>query len=131
MIKNYRIEGAISRGFGEGAFFMSIKHYQKEIKKKLGFNAYPGTLNLKVGKKQKDLLKNLKQIKIKGFRQKNRIFGRIDCYKAKIKNIDGAIIIPYLTKHKNIIEFIAPVHIKSALKLKEEDKVKVDINVIP
>lgn len=127
MIKNYKVEGHIARGFGEGAFFMSIKHYQKEIKIKLGFKAYPGTLNIKVGKKQKDLLKNLKKIKINGFKENERIFGGADCYKAKIKNIDGAIIIPQFTKHKDIIEFIAPIHIKSTFKLKDGDNIHFKI----
>lgn len=121
--KNF-INGAIVKGFGEGAYFMSMPHYQKEIKKKLGFEAYPGTLNLKVNKKEMGLLKKFEKIKIDGFKKNNKTFGGVDCYKAKIKNINGAIIMPHITKHKNIIEFIAPVHLKSELKLKDGDKVK-------
>ncbi len=121
------ISGVIIRGLGEGTYFMSMQHYQKEIKKKLGFRAYPGTLNLKVEKKYIDLLKNFKQIKINGFKQKNKTFGGADCFKAKIKNIYGAIIIPHLTKHNDIIELIAPMHLKSELKLKDGDKVKVEL----
>lgn len=122
------IGGVIARGLGEGTFFMSMRHYQKEIQKKLGFAAYPGTLNIKVGKKQRLLLNNLKKILIEGFKQGNKIFGGIDCYKATMKNINGAIIIPHMTKHKDIIEFIAPVHIKTELNLKDGSKVKVGIN---
>ncbi len=122
------ISGVIIRGLGEGTYFMSMQHYQKEIKKKLGFKAYPGTLNLKVDGEQFNSLKNFKQIKINGFKQKNKTFGGVDCYKAKIKNINGAIIIPHTSKHKkNIIEFIAPIHLKSELKLKEGNKVKVEL----
>ena len=43
------------------------------------------------------------------------------------KNVNGSIIVPHLTKHKDIIEFIAPVHLKSELKLKDGDKVKVEL----
>ena len=127
MSKNCTTEGTIARGLGEGAFFMSMEHYQKEIKKKLGFVPYPGTLNLKVGKKQKNLLKKCSQIKINGFKKKNKTFGGADCFKAKIKSIYGSIIIPHLTKHKDTIEFIAPVHIKSELKLKDGDKIKIEL----
>ena len=121
------MNGVIVRGLGEGTYFMSMQHYQKEIRKKLGFKAYPGTLNLKVDGKKINLLKSFNQIKINGFRQKNKTFGGAYCYKAKIKNINGAIIIPHLTKHKNIIEFIAAVHLKSQLKLKDGDKVRVEL----
>ncbi|MBI2656648.1 CTP-dependent riboflavin kinase [Candidatus Woesearchaeota archaeon] len=125
--KHTILDGCIVRGLGEGAFFMSMHHYQKEIKKKLGFKAYPGTLNLKVNKKQIDLLKKINSITIVGFKKDNKTFGGADCYKAKIKSINGSIIVPHLTKHKDVIEFIAPVHLKSELKLKDGDRIKVEL----
>ncbi|MBI2102015.1 CTP-dependent riboflavin kinase [Candidatus Woesearchaeota archaeon] len=120
-------DGTVARGLGEGAFFVSMPHYQKEIRKKLGFEAYPGTLNLKVGKKHMNLLKNLVPIKINGFKLNNRTFGGASCYKAKIKNINGSVIVPDLTKHKDVLEFIAPVHMKSELNLKDGSKIKVEL----
>ena len=121
------ISGIIIRGLGEGAYFMSMLHYQKEIKKKIGFKAYPGTLNLKVSRDQINSLKKIKPIEIDGFKKNKKNFGGVDCYMAKIKSINGSIIIPHLTKHKDIIEFIAPVHLKSELKLKDGDKIKVEL----
>lgn len=121
------IDGLIVRGLREGAYFMSMQHYQKEIKKKLGFSAYPGTLNIKVSKKQKTSLDDSGKILIEGFIKGDKTFGGIDCYKATIKNINGAVIIPHMTKHRDIIEFIAPVHLKSSLKLKDGDKIKVEL----
>lgn len=125
--KKIVLSGAIVRGLGEGTYFMSMKHYQKEIKENLGFVAYPGTLNLKVSKKQIDLLKDIIPIKIDGFTSGNKTFGGVNCYKAKIKNINGAIIVPDLTKHKDIIEFIAPVHLKTELKIKDGGEVKIEL----
>ena len=121
------IIGIIVSGLGEGAYFMSMPHYKKEIKKKLGFDAYPGTLNLKVSRNNIDSLKKLNPVKIEGFKKDNKTFGGADCYKAKIKNTNGAIIVPHLTKHEEVIEFIAPIHLKSSLKLKDGDKVKVEL----
>lgn len=125
--KRMVLKGIVVRGLGEGTFFMSMQRYQKEVKKRLGLNAYPGTLNLKVGKKQADLLRNIPPIKIDGWKSGSKTFGGVNCYKAKIKNIDGSIIMPDLTKHKDIIEFIAPVHLKSELRLKEGDKVEIKL----
>jgi len=122
------IEGIVTSGIGEGSFFMSMDHYKNEIKKKLGFDAYPGTLNLKIDTKQYDLLKNFNSTRIDGFNNVNKKLGGANCYKAKIKNINGSIIIPDLTKHKkDIIEFIAPVHLKSKLKINDGDKIKVEL----
>ena len=121
------LSGIIVKGLGEGTYFMSMQHYQNEIKKKLGFKPYPGTLNLKVGKKQINLLKKIVPIKINGFKSVNKTFGGASCYKAKIKTINSAIIIPDLTKHKDIIEIIAPVHMKSELKLKDGDEIQVGL----
>ena len=125
--KKVVLNGTIARGLGEGAYFMSMQHYKKEIKKKLGFDAYPGTLNLKVSKSQINSLKKIKPIEIDSFKKNNKTFGGADCYRAKIKSINGSIIIPHLTKHKDVIEFIAPVHLKSELKLKDGDKIKVEL----
>ena len=126
--KNVVIAGIIVRGLGEGTYFMSMKHYQEELKNKLGFNTYPGTLNLKVNKKQINLLNNFTPIKINGFKSGNKKFGGANCYMAKIKNINGSIIVPDLTKHnKNVIEFIAPHHLKSELNLRDGDKIKIEL----
>ena len=122
------LDGIITHGLGEGAIFMSMEHYKKEIKEKLGFDAYPGTLNLKVSKEQIDSLKKINPIRIDGYEKDNKTFGGADCYKARINNINGSIIIPDINKHKeDIIEFIAPVDLKSELKLKEGDKRKIEL----
>jgi riboflavin kinase len=119
--------GIVTSGLGKGALFISMNYYKEEIKKKLGFDAYPGTLNLKVDKKQLDLLKDIAIITIDGYEKDNKTFGGANCYKARINNINGAIIIPDLTKHKDIMEFIAPVNLKSELKIKEGDKIKIEL----
>ena len=120
------VKGVIIKGLGEGAYFMSMLHYRNEIKKKLGFDAFPGTLNVKIKENRYSLLKNLKTIKISGYTSDNKIFGGASCYKAKIKNINGAIILPDVNKNpENIVEFIAPVNLKSELKLKDKDKVEI------
>ncbi|MBI2557829.1 CTP-dependent riboflavin kinase [Candidatus Woesearchaeota archaeon] len=125
--KGMILNGTVVRGLGEGAYFISMRHYQKEIKKKLGFNAYPGTLNLRVDKKQTGIFKNIAPIRIDGYRSGNKTFGGASCYKAKIKNTSLYFIMPDLTKHKNVVELIAPFRLKSKLKLKDGDKIKVKL----
>lgn len=121
------ISGIIAAGLGEGAFFMSMGHYRNEIRQKLGFDAYPGTLNIKTNGKVS--FEGLSKIRIEGYASNKKKFGGAICYRAKLKNIEGAIIFPDLTRHdKNIIEFIAPVYLRSELKL--EDGVEITIELL-
>lgn len=120
-------EGIVTHGLGEGSFFISMEHYKKEIKEKLGFDAYPGTLNIKTNKEQLDSLKKINPIRIEGYEKDNKKFHGANCYKAKINNITGAIIVPDLTRHKDIAEFIAPVNLKSELNIKDGDKIKIEL----
>jgi len=120
------IDGTIVEGLGEGSFFMSMEHYKKEIKDKLGFDAYPGTLNIRINKNQLNILNN--SIKINGFENEGKKFGGVRCFKAKIEDVEGAIIIPDINKHKkNIIEFISKKHIKSELNVKNGDKIRIEL----
>ena len=125
--KSIVLSGTVASGSGEGTYFMSMSYYQKKIKEKLGFRAYPGTLNLKVGKKQADALKNSGTVKISSYKANGKTLGGVSCCRAAIGNLRCAMIIPDLTRHKETIELIAPVHLKSELKLKDGDKITVKI----
>jgi len=121
------LEGVVVAGLGKGAIFMSIDYYKKEFKDKLGFDPFPGTLNLTVNKEQTNLLKNIEPIRIESFKKDNKTFGGVNCYKVKINNIDGAIIVPDLTEYEDdMIEIIAPINLKSELKIKDGDKVNIE-----
>lgn len=125
------LEGIVTPGLGRGAVFMSIDYYKKEIKKNLGFDPYPGTLNIKTSKEQINQLKKSNPIIINDYKEKDKTFYGAICYKAKISNIlnsiNGAIIMPDKTQHKDIIEFIAPLNIKSKLNINDGDKVKIEL----
>ena len=122
------LEGIVVVGLGTGAVFMSIDHYKKEIKEKLGFDAYPGTLNMVLNNRQTNLLKDINPIRIESFKKDNKTFGGVSCYKVKINNVDGAIIVPDLTEHEeDTIEIIAPINLKLKLNIKDGDKIKIEL----
>ena len=118
-----KIHGIVSKGMGEGAFFMSMPHYKKELKKALGFESYPGTLNIITNQDWKAMLRNKKELPIAGYEKDGKILGSASCYLARFMEIDGAIIIPKFNKHKNnVVEFIAPFHIKTKTGIKDGDE---------
>lgn len=121
-------EGIVTSGLGKGAVFMSINYYKEMIKEKLGFEAYPGTLNLLIDNEQLNTFKKIDPMRIDGFKKDGKTFGGARCYKIKINNIDGSIIIPDLTEHEeNMVEVIAKVNLKSELQIKDGDKVKIQL----
>ena len=122
-----KIRGVVVSGLGEGSFFMSMPHYKKEIAKKAGFDAFPGTLNIKT-KKNNKILQKMAAIRIEGFSDGRKKFGGANCYDAKIKNLKCCVIVPDLTRHsEDIIEIISPVHLRSTLDLKDNDKITVEL----
>ena len=57
-------EGIVTSGLGKGVVFMSMDYYKSNVKEKLGFNPYPGTLNLRLDKNVRESLKKIKPIRI-------------------------------------------------------------------
>jgi len=121
------IFGVVEKGIGEGSYYVSQKEYRQEFKAKLGFNAFPGTLNLKIDKEElMSFLADRERIEISGFVTKTRSFGGLSCYKVKVNNVDGAIVKPERARHpEDIIEVVAAVNLRDSLKLKDNDKVKI------
>ena len=85
------VEGTIFSGLGEGAYYVTKSFYRKQFVNKLGFEPYPGTLNLKLSREntakvQKEL-EGQPFIEIQGFKNKDRTYGNVKCYYALIDNI--------------------------------------------
>jgi riboflavin kinase len=129
-------EGHIITGMGEGAYYMSLDGYKKQLKEKLGYEPYPVTLNIKLNsmlfvEARKEMLK-YPSINIEGFSDQSRTFGWVKCYPASIndsKNINSSILILERTHYDDsIIELIAPFSIKEQFSLKNGDYVKLKVN---
>ena len=131
------LEGVVFTGLGEGAYYISKERYRKQFIEKLGFEPYPGTLNLKLTTdydvKTRSELEAYPAIEIEGFRNEDRTFGSVKCYPVTIENkMKGALILA-LRSHYNasVIEIIAPVFLRKHLNLKDGHKVKVEVLTLP
>ena len=129
------LEGVVFTGLGEGAYYISKEHYKKQLAEKLGFNPYPGTLNLKLTTeydlKTRAELDAYPAIEIQGFKNENRTFGVVKCYPATIGNkIKGALIFALRSHYdSSVLEVIAPICIRKRLNLKDGHKVKIEVNL--
>lgn len=125
------IKGRVFSGIGEGKHFTQLEWARKQFIKKLGFDPYPGTLNIKLESeddlKMADILRNKQGIEIERMPKEGFCTGK--CFKALLaKKIRGAIVIPEISRHsKDVVELIAPVMIRTTLGLKDGDKVKVEV----
>lgn len=131
------LEGAIFTGLGEGAYYVTREGYRKQFMERLGFDPYPGTLNLKLTSdydiKTRTELEAYPAVEIQGFKNESRTFGPVKCYPAVINNkVKGAVVLA-LRSHYNssVLEVIAPTYLRSQLKLKDGNKVKVEVLTLP
>ena len=129
------ITGTLFSGLGEGAYYISLPGYKKQFISKLGFEPYPGTLNLKISdvlhKQFFDKLSKNDGILIEGFTDKKRTYGNVKCFPCTINsNIQGSIIIIERTHHdRSVIELISPIFLRKKLKLNDGDEVSVKVDI--
>ena len=131
------LEGVVFTGLGEGAYYVSRDHYRRQFIEKLGFDPYPGTLNLKLvtdyDVKTRSELEAYPAIEIEGFKNENRTFGPVKCYPAIIENKVKGALVSALRSHydASVIELIAPICLRKHLALKDGHKVKVEVLTLP
>jgi len=123
-------EGTVFSGMGEGAYYVSQEAYRQQFVSKLGFQPYPGTLNLRVRKEDQEEVRFLEAspfILIEGFTDGGRSFGPAKCFLTKIaERADGALILPVRTHYSgDVVELISPKFLRDQLHLKDGDTIKV------
>jgi len=111
---------------------MGQEAYQRQFKRELGFVPYRGTLDVKLDGESlewEEVLENLPGKKIEGFKTRERTFGPVKCFEAKLRGTRVAVIIPARTHHTEIIELVAPVNLRKKLKLSDGDVVNIKVMV--
>jgi len=134
-IEEEKIEiiGAVFSGLGGGAYYVSMKGYKKQFLTKLGFEPFPGTMNLRldlpVYRSIRRDLGTVKGIHIEGFKDGKRTFGGAECFKAILNGkVEGAVLVIERTIHDDtVLEIISPVNLRKQFKLKDGDELAVTI----
>ena len=139
LLESILIIGEVTEGIHEGGYYVAIKGYFQQFKEKLGFEPYKGTLNLKLSDTDNELLREklmtINPIIIEGFKDLNREYGPVKCYDVVISRMDdknnkrkAAILDIQRTHHKeNIIEILAKPYLRDYFKLKDGDKLIIEI----
>lgn len=121
-------KGKVISGMGEGKYYTGQKGYANQFEKRLGFKAYPGTLNVEIEYIERNkirLLRSYGGIQIDEFQAENRTFGGVICFKATINGKKGAIVLPKRSHYATILECISPDNLRETLGLLDGDTVEV------
>lgn len=130
-------EGTVVPGMGEGAYYMSLEGYRKQFKQKLGYEPYPGTLNVKLTDRMfmnaRREINKYPSIFINGFSDNTRTYGWVKCYIASInKGVtnDAAVLVLERTHYDDsMLEIIAPISLKESTGIQNGDKINIRIQI--
>ncbi|XVH30300.1 DUF120 domain-containing protein [Haloferacaceae archaeon DSL9] len=132
--KTVTLTGAVTGGMGEGRHYISLSGYMKQFRERLGYEPFPGTLNIELDDESvraRAGLSSLGAVPIDGWEDDERTFGAATCYAAHIEADGGRyepvhIIVPDRTHHdERNLEVIAPAKLRGELDLDDGDTIEV------
>jgi len=127
----YLLSGAVVSGLGEGKYYMSLQPYKEQFSSALGFEPYPGTLNIKLAPSSLTVRKKIDALdwtRIRGFSTDGRTFGDARCIPCRIGTIRCGIVVPGRTHYPDdLIEVIAPIALRRKLGVEDNDSIIVEV----
>ena len=128
------VRGRVSSGLGEGKFFTELPWAKAQFIAKLGIDPFPGTFNLGLEdpEDQKRIMALRKKAGVKIVPDSPE-FCSGKCFGVVIEGmIAGAVVFPEVDDYPvDKLEIIAPVNIKSVLKIEDGDAVTVTLLAEP
>ncbi len=128
MSKKRKVTGKIVSGVGQGAFFTRLDGFQEQCREKLGFQPYPGTLNVEISKDKIPEIEVLENEEGLEFIPPDAAYCSGRAFPVSIADVHGAIIIPAAEVRvhgKNIVEVIAPINLKEKLGVADGDPISL------
>lgn len=130
------LSGAVTSGMGEGRHYISLSGYMTQFREKLGYEPYPGTLNVDLDEESvraRPQLDPLDPVTIEGWETEERTYGPAYCHPATVE-ADGQtyerahVISPERTHHgDDHLELIAPDELRETLALADGTEVTVRV----
>jgi len=127
-LKTLRLKGSVFSGTGEGSKYISLPWVKQQIREKLGFDPYVGTLNIKL---TEDSVKHKKTILRKSSLEILPAAGfcRGKLFEARhASNAIVAVIVPEIPEYpEDVLEIISPENLRKKLQLRDGDTIEVEI----
>ncbi len=129
-----RLSGILVVGKGEGAVFTQVPWVRQTFSRILGFEPFPGTVNLRVGSDpgSKEALKDIHEARgIAVIPPVGSGFCLARCFHARLaSSLPAGLVIPEIGGYyEDILELLAPVNVRNTLGVSEGDEVEVEIEL--
>ena len=120
------LRGTVVSGLGEGAYFMGLDWVRQAVRQLVGFEPYPGTLNVRLA--DAEARAAWRQIRAPAGRRlappPPDTCGGWLIPLVVAPDIRAAVVVPDVTRHADdVLEVIAGVHVRSRLGLGDDDGV--------
>ena len=125
--------GTLFTGLGEGAYYVSLRGYAGGFRRVLGFEPFPGTLNLRLTSEamieQCRRLDLMKGVEVPGFSDGKRTYGPVRCFRAMVagKRQGGVLAIERSHYDSSVLEVVSPTNLRRSLGLKDGDECSVTV----
>lgn len=123
--------GKVFTGLREGAYYISHPGYRRQLVSLLGFDPFPGTLNLRLSGGDIDKKRELRLsdgMLVEGFERGLRTFGRAKAFRARVQGHQAAALAIDRTHYDDtVLELISPENLRRSLKLKDGDSLDVEV----
>ncbi len=127
------ITGLVTSGFGEGSYYVGQEAYQAQFRQKLGMRPFPGTLNLRLSGPELGKLEMLREapgIPLEGFTREGRTFGEGKMFRARLRNLYCAVVIPNRSHHSDMLEVICEKNLRAAMGLRNGELLKLEVMLV-
>ncbi|MBP1748990.1 MAG: riboflavin kinase [Deltaproteobacteria bacterium] len=125
--RGLKVTGTVMSGLGESASFLSLKWVNDQVVEKLSFSPYCGTLNIDIG--ESTIQKKLKEHAEKRIIPVEKEFCEALIFDAMITGGHRCgVILPLVPDYPvNVLEIVAPVHLKQALAIDDGAKIELEV----
>ncbi|MES3161109.1 MAG: CTP-dependent riboflavin kinase [Halorubrum sp.] len=130
------LRGRVTGGMGEGRHYITLPGYAEQFTARLGYEPYPGTLNLELDAesvRRRGEITGIDAVPIDAWEDEDRTYGAAACYAVTLVS-DGAeyanahAIVPDRTHHdEDKLEVIAPDELRTELDLDDDDDVEIRV----
>ena len=132
-----RLTGEVTEGAGEASGFVSLHGYAEQFRDRLGYDPFPGTLNVAVGDESEadsHRVAAVDGVRIDGWEAEGRTYGGVTCYPARVETADGReygpahVLVPDRTHHEaSELEILASDRLRDELDLRDGDGMTVHV----
>lgn len=128
-----RLHGILERGEGTAREFITLQGYAEQFRDRLGYDPYPGTLNVAVdGDHFQATLDCAEPVSIDAWSDGETEFGAVSCYPATVEASSTTftqchVIVPDRSDHEDVAEVLAPVRLRDELDVVDGDIVTISI----